>query len=138
MTSTTNYIFFGLRPRTGHDVLEAREAFMAETLVGCGGQIVPPGGFFAGSYDAARAAGAVCIADEVQVGFGRVGSHMWAFEAQGVVPDIVSLGKPIGNGHPLAAVVTTPAIAAASISAPDTDSAGTGAAEGGHIVTSRS
>jgi 4-aminobutyrate aminotransferase-like enzyme len=58
-----------------------------------------------------RAAGGLCIADEVQVGFGRTGS-MWAFEQQGVVPDIVTLGKPIGNGHPMAAVITTPAIAA--------------------------
>jgi 4-aminobutyrate aminotransferase-like enzyme len=52
------------------------------------------------------------VADEVQVGFGRVGSHFWAFETQGVVPDILTLGKPIGNGHPLAAVITTPEIAA--------------------------
>ncbi len=58
-----------------------------------------------------RAAGGLCLADEVQVGFGRVGSHMWAHETQGVVPDIVTLGKPIGNGHPMAAVVTTEAIA---------------------------
>jgi 4-aminobutyrate aminotransferase-like enzyme len=49
--------------------------------------------------------------DEVQVGFGRAGSHFWAFESQQVVPDIVTLGKPMGNGHPLAAVITTPAIA---------------------------
>jgi len=55
----------------------------------------------------------VCIADEVQVGFGRVGSHLWAFETQGVVPDIVTLGKPIGNGHPLGAVITTRELAAA-------------------------
>jgi len=54
----------------------------------------------------------VCIADEVQVGFGRVGTHFWGFEMQAVVPDIVTMGKPIGNGHPLAAVVTTPEIAA--------------------------
>ena len=54
-----------------------------------------------------RDAGGVCIADEVQVGFGRVGEWFWGFETQGVVPDIVTLGKPIGNGHPLAAVVTT-------------------------------
>lgn len=60
-----------------------------------------------------REAGGVCIADEVQVGFGRVGSHMWAFQLYGedVVPDIVTLGKPMGNGHPVAAVVTTPEIA---------------------------
>src|SRR5262249_60687873 len=59
----------------------------------------------------ARAAGGVCIADEVQTGFGRLGTHFWAFEEQGVVPDIVVMGKPMGNGHPLAAVVTTAAIA---------------------------
>jgi 4-aminobutyrate aminotransferase-like enzyme/Ser/Thr protein kinase RdoA (MazF antagonist) len=87
-------------------------AFMAESLIGCGGQIVPPRGFLEASYRAVREAGGVCIADEVQVGFGRVGSHMWAFSIHGVVPDIVTLGKPIGNGHPLAAVVTTPEIAA--------------------------
>jgi 4-aminobutyrate aminotransferase-like enzyme len=87
-------------------------AFMAESLVGCGGQIVPPPGFLAGATAAVREAGGVTIADEVQVGFGRVGTHMWAFEAHHVVPDIVTLGKPIGNGHPLAAVVTTPDIAA--------------------------
>lgn len=56
-----------------------------------------------------RAAGGVCLADEVQVGFGRVGSHMWAFQTQGddIVPDIVTLGKPMGNGHPVSAVITT-------------------------------
>ncbi len=57
-----------------------------------------------------REAGGLCIADEVQVGFGRVG-HMWAFESQDVIPDIVTIGKPIGNGHPIACVVTTPEIA---------------------------
>lgn len=58
-----------------------------------------------------READGVCIADEVQVGFGRVGTHMWAFETQDVVPDIVTMGKPMGNGHPVAAVITTPEIA---------------------------
>ena len=58
-----------------------------------------------------REAGVVCVADEVQVGFGRVGTHWWAYETQGVVPDIVTLGKPIGNGHPMGAVVTTREIA---------------------------
>ncbi|HFQ93414.1 MAG TPA: aminotransferase class III-fold pyridoxal phosphate-dependent enzyme, partial [Anaerolineae bacterium] len=86
-------------------------AFLAESLLGCGGQIVLPDGYLAHAYKHARAAGAVCIADEVQVGFGRVGSHWWGFETQGVVPDIVTLGKPMGNGHPVAAVVTTPEIA---------------------------
>jgi len=86
-------------------------AFIAEALLGCGGQIVLPDGYLAAAYAHARAAGALCIADEVQIGFGRVGSHWWGFQTQGVVPDIVTLGKPMGNGHPLAAVVTTPAIA---------------------------
>ena len=72
-----------------------------------------PEGFLAEAYSKIRAAGGVAIADEVQVGLGRVGSHWWGFETQGVVPDIVTMGKPLGNGHPLGAVVTTPAIAAA-------------------------
>lgn len=85
--------------------------FMAESMLGCGGQIELPPGYLAALYAEARAAGALCLADEVQVGFGRVGSHMWAFETQAVVPDIVTLGKPIGNGHPMAAVVTTREVA---------------------------
>ncbi len=87
-------------------------AFLCESLLSCGGQIELPPGYLAAAYRYAREAGAVCIADEVQVGFGRVGVRFWGFETQGVVPDIVTMGKPIGNGHPLAAVVTTPAIAA--------------------------
>ncbi|WP_420633125.1 aminotransferase class III-fold pyridoxal phosphate-dependent enzyme [Candidatus Palauibacter sp.] len=86
-------------------------AFFHESILSCGGQIPLPAGYLAASYAAAREHGAVCVADEVQVGFGRVGSHFWAFEEHGVVPDIVTLGKPIGNGHPLAAVVTTREIA---------------------------
>jgi 4-aminobutyrate aminotransferase-like enzyme/Ser/Thr protein kinase RdoA (MazF antagonist) len=87
-------------------------AFISESLPGCGGQIVLPPGYLKQTYEHTRKAGAVCIADEVQVGLGRVGSNFWAFETQGVVPDIVTVGKPLGNGHPLAAVVTTPQIAA--------------------------
>jgi 4-aminobutyrate aminotransferase-like enzyme len=87
--------------------------FIAEPVMGCAGQIVPPPGYLEQVYRHARAAGVVCIADEVQVGFGRLGTHMWAFEAQGVTPDIVTLGKPIGNGHPMAAVITTQEIAGA-------------------------
>jgi 4-aminobutyrate aminotransferase-like enzyme/Ser/Thr protein kinase RdoA (MazF antagonist) len=87
-------------------------AFIAESLMSCAGQIVLPDGYLRSVYRAARAAGGVCIADEVQVGFGRVGTHFWGFETQGVVPDIVTLGKPMGNGHPLGAVITTPHIAA--------------------------
>jgi 4-aminobutyrate aminotransferase-like enzyme/Ser/Thr protein kinase RdoA (MazF antagonist) len=87
-------------------------ALIAESLMGSCGQIVLPDGFLQEAYRRLRAAGGVCIADEVQVGLGRVGTHFWGFETQGVTPDIVVLGKPIGNGHPLGAVVTTPEIAA--------------------------
>ena len=87
-------------------------AFIAETLPSVGGQIVFPPGYLANAYARVRAAGGVCIADEVQVGFGRLGTHFWGFETQNVIPDIVVLGKPIGNGFPLAAVITTPEIAA--------------------------
>lgn len=86
-------------------------AFICESLLGCGGQILLPAGYLAAAFDHVRAAGGLCIVDEVQVGFGRIGSHFWGFETQGVVPDIVTMGKPIGNGHPLAAVVTTREIA---------------------------
>ncbi len=86
-------------------------AFLAESIMSCAGQIVLPRGYLARAYEAVRAAGGVCIADEVQTGLGRIGTHLWAFEAQGVVPDVVTVGKPIGNGHPLALVITTNAIA---------------------------
>lgn len=87
-------------------------AYLAETLPSVGGQIVFPPGYLEEVYRHVRAAGALAIADEVQVGFGRLGTHFWGFETQGVVPDIVVLGKPIGNAFPLAAVVTTKEIAA--------------------------
>ncbi|MGW8268165.1 MAG: aminotransferase class III-fold pyridoxal phosphate-dependent enzyme, partial [Longimicrobiales bacterium] len=86
-------------------------AFFCESMLGCGGQIVLPDGYLAQGFELVRNAGGVCVADEVQVGFGRVGTHFWAFETQDVVPDIVTLGKPIGNGHPIGAVITTPEIA---------------------------
>jgi len=86
-------------------------AYIAETLPSVAGQIVFPQNYLPEVYKHVRAAGGVCIADEVQVGFGRLGTHFWGFETQGVVPDIVVLGKPIGNAFPLAAVVTTPEIA---------------------------
>lgn len=87
-------------------------AFNCESLLGCGGQIVLPDNYLREVFKRVRAAGGVCIVDEVQVGFGRVGTHFWGFETQGVIPDIVTMGKPMGNGHPLAAVITTPEIAA--------------------------
>ena len=86
-------------------------AFLAESIMSCGGQIVLPPGYLREVFRLVREAGGVAIADEVQVGFGRVGSHFWAFEAEDAVPDIVTMGKPIGNGHPLGAVVTTRSVA---------------------------
>ncbi len=93
--------------------------FIAETFPSVGGQIIPPPGYLQGVYDRIRAAGGVCIADEVQTGLGRLGTHYFAFEAQGVIPDIVVLGKPIGNGHPIGVVITTPEIAAAFAKGPE-------------------
>jgi 4-aminobutyrate aminotransferase-like enzyme len=92
--------------------IDAPAAFFTESIQGCGGQVVHPAGYLSQAFAAVREAGGLCVADEVQTGFGRIGEHFWAFELDGVVPDIVTLGKPIGNGHPLAAVVTTPEVAA--------------------------
>ena len=91
----------------------ALSAYIAETCPSVAGQIMLPDGFLADVYARVRAAGGVCIADEVQTGFGRIGTHFWAFGQQGVTPDIVVLGKPIANGYPMGAVVTTRAIAEA-------------------------
>ena len=85
--------------------------FIAESMPSVAGQIVLPQDYLKKAYEAVRAAGGVCIADEVQTGYGRIGTHFWAFEKYGVVPDLVVLGKPIGNGHPIGAVITTRAIA---------------------------
>jgi len=85
--------------------------FIAESIQGVGGVVVFPDGYLQQVYEHVRAAGGVCIADEVQAGFGRTGTHFWGFETQGVIPDIVTMAKGIGNGCPLAAVVTTPKIA---------------------------
>jgi 4-aminobutyrate aminotransferase-like enzyme/Ser/Thr protein kinase RdoA (MazF antagonist) len=86
--------------------------FIAETCPSVGGQIFFPEGYLAEVYAAVRQSGGVCIADEIQTGYGRIGTGFYAFESQGVTPDIVALGKPIGNGHPIGAVITTPEIAA--------------------------
>jgi alanine-glyoxylate transaminase / (R)-3-amino-2-methylpropionate-pyruvate transaminase len=87
-------------------------AFIAESIQGVGGCVVFPDNYLKHAYEYVRAAGGLCIADEVQTGFGRTGTHYWGFEAQDVVPDIVTMAKGIGNGAPLGAVVTTPKIAA--------------------------
>ncbi|MBN1388519.1 MAG: aminotransferase class III-fold pyridoxal phosphate-dependent enzyme [Bacteroidales bacterium] len=89
----------------------APAAFIAETCPSVGGQIIFPPGYLGEVYKVIRRRSGVCIADEVQTGYGRMGTSFYAFEDQGVIPDIVVLGKPIGNGHPLAAVVTTREIA---------------------------
>ena len=86
--------------------------FIAESCPSVGGQIMLPPGYLRAVYERVRGAGGVCIADEVQTAYGRIGSGFYAFEPQGAVPDVVVLGKPIGNGHPIGAVVTTREIAA--------------------------
>ena len=105
---------FGLPGSAGagpSDLPEGTWSFIGESILSCAGQLPLPPAFVREVYAAIRANGGVCIADEVQTGVGRVGSHWWAFETLGVVPDIVTIGKPIGNGHPLGAVVCTPAVA---------------------------
>jgi 4-aminobutyrate aminotransferase-like enzyme len=87
--------------------------YIAETCPSVGGQLILPNGFLSEVYRAVRASGGVCIADEVQTGFGRLGSHFWGFEQHNVIPDIVVLGKPIANGYPMGAVICRPEIAAA-------------------------
>ena len=86
--------------------------FIAESWPSVGGQMDLPRDYLPAVYRAVKAAGGVCIADEIQTGYGRVGTHFWGFEAYGVVPDIVAIGKPIGNGYPIGAVITTVEIAA--------------------------
>ncbi|QCX00016.1 aminotransferase class III-fold pyridoxal phosphate-dependent enzyme [Aggregatimonas sangjinii] len=86
-------------------------AFIAEPIVGCGGQVPLAKGYLKEVYPQIRAQGGICISDEVQVGFGRLGDYFWGFEMHEVVPDVVILGKPMANGHPIGAVVTTSEIA---------------------------
>ncbi|WP_246144025.1 aminotransferase [Actinacidiphila oryziradicis] len=81
-------------------------AFIAEPYYGNAGGMALPDGYLAGVYEAVREAGGLCVADEVQVGFGRLGEYFWGFEQQGVVPDVVTVAKAMGNGHPLGAVIT--------------------------------
>ena len=85
--------------------------FMVEPIMGCGGQIIIPPDFMRKSFEIVKHEGGLCIVDEVQIGFGRVGSHFWGFEMSGVDPDIITLGKSIGNGHPLSVVITKKHIA---------------------------
>lgn len=86
-------------------------AFIIEPIISCGGQIELPKGFLAKAYESVRAAGGLCISDEVQTGCGRMGKTFWGFQLHHVVPDIVTIGKPLGNGHPVAAVACTREVA---------------------------
>ncbi|WP_291868993.1 aminotransferase class III-fold pyridoxal phosphate-dependent enzyme [Maribacter sp.] len=86
-------------------------AFIIEPIISCGGQIELPDGFLAKSYEHVRAVGGLCISDEVQTGCGRMGKTFWGFQLHNVVPDIVTIGKPLGNGHPIAAVACTKEVA---------------------------
>ena len=85
--------------------------FFVESILGCGGQIILPPNYLKETFKLVRKKNALCIVDEVQTGFGRVGNNFWGFEEHGIIPDIVTLGKPMGNGHPIAAVITTKEIA---------------------------
>lgn len=88
-------------------------ALIMEPIISCAGQVVPPPGFFSAAYQMVKQAGGICISDEVQTGCGRVGNSFWGFQLHNVIPDIVTLGKPLGNGHPMAAVVCTATVAEA-------------------------
>ena len=94
-----------------HERGRSLAGFISEPLPSVGGQIIPPAGYLKDVYTRVRAAGGVCIADEVQTGLGRLGEFYWGFEQQDVQPDVVVIGKPLGNGHPMGAVVTTADIA---------------------------
>jgi 4-aminobutyrate aminotransferase-like enzyme len=84
-----------------------------EPIFGNGGGVLLPDGYLAGVFSRVRALGGVCISDEVQMAYGRLGHHFWGFEQQGAVPDIITIAKAMGNGQPLGAVITTRSIARA-------------------------
>tara|TARA_B100000945_G_scaffold49035_1_gene34798 strand:- start:10777 stop:12039 length:1263 start_codon:yes stop_codon:yes gene_type:complete len=102
---------FPLEAREGLNEAGPLAGLLIESMLSCAGQVPLPSDYLPEAASAVRNQGGLLIADEVQVGFGRVGTHMWAFQETGVLPDIVVMGKPIGNGHPMAAVFTTPEIA---------------------------
>ncbi len=87
--------------------------FIGEAVFGNGGGVLLPDGYLAGAYDAIRRRGGLCIADEIQVGLGRLGEHFWAFEQQGAVPDVITVAKSVGDGQPLGAVICRREIAEA-------------------------
>ena len=85
--------------------------FIIEPIISCGGQIELPDGFLKEAYQKIKKAGGLCISDEVQTGVGRMGKTFWGFQLHNVIPDIVTIGKPLGNGHPVAAVACTKEVA---------------------------
>lgn len=99
-----------LKPLIEYETSGQVAVFIAECIQGVGGTIVPPPEYFKIAYDIVRKAGGICVADEVQGGFGRTGTKFWAFENWGVTPDVVTCAKGIGNGIPLAAMVARPEI----------------------------
>jgi 4-aminobutyrate aminotransferase-like enzyme/Ser/Thr protein kinase RdoA (MazF antagonist) len=93
--------------------------YLCECLPSVGGQLELPADFLSGVYGAVRRAGGLCIADDVQTGLWRTGTHAFGFEKQQVVPDLLVLGKPLGNGFPLGCVVTTKEVAASFADGPE-------------------
>src|SRR5439155_15423145 len=100
-----------VEPRVRYETPGAVAAFIGEPIQGVGGVVTPPPEYFGIVYEIVRRYGGLCIADEVQTGFGRTGTAFWGFENWGVMPDLVTLAKGIGNGAPLGACVTRPEIA---------------------------
>jgi alanine-glyoxylate transaminase/(R)-3-amino-2-methylpropionate-pyruvate transaminase len=101
-----------VEPLIRHETSGAVAGFIAEPIQGVGGVVTPPPEYFRIVYDIVRRYGGLCIADEVQTGFGRTGTAFWGFENWGVTPDLVTMAKGIGNGAPLGACVTRPEVAA--------------------------
>jgi 4-aminobutyrate aminotransferase-like enzyme/Ser/Thr protein kinase RdoA (MazF antagonist) len=85
--------------------------FIIEPIISCGGQVELPSGFLQEVHKKVRKAGGLCVSDEVQTGIGRMGKTFWGFQLHNVVPDIVTIGKPLGNGHPIAAIACTKEVA---------------------------
>jgi len=108
---TAGTFFANAATRTIDNHFNDIAAFIAEPVVGCGGQVPLAAGYLKQVYPKIRDQGGVCISDEVQVGFGRLGDYFWGYEMHEVIPDMVIIGKPMGNGHPIGAVITTDEIA---------------------------
>lgn len=110
--AATDYYIDELRDLFGATLPKRIAAFFAESIQGVGGTVQYPRNYLKRAYDLVKERRGLFIADEVQTGFGRTGTHFWAFQGHGITPDIVTMAKGIGNGFPLAAVITTQSIAA--------------------------